>query len=188
MLFPVFFDTCTLYGALITDLVLRFAECRLYTPYWSPDVLKELERVLTAHIGKEKAQRRVCLMEQAFPDAAICGYEELIPTMQCSKEDRHVLAAACYSPAETLVTFNVKDFPRDTVEQYGIEVKHPDDFLLDVFDLNPGLISQICLTALRSYRLYPVTPNELCEVLAKSSVPQFATKIYPSLDALYRAM
>ena len=30
MLFPVFFDTCTLYGALVSDLVLRFAENRLY--------------------------------------------------------------------------------------------------------------------------------------------------------------
>ena len=42
--------------------------------------------------------------------------------MQCSEEDRHVLAAACHSPAETLVTFNVADFPSAATEPVGIEV------------------------------------------------------------------
>lgn len=78
MLFPVFFDTCTLYGALVSDLVLRFAENRLYTPYWSQGVLDELERVLGERIGKDKAGKRIRQMKSAFPDALVCGYENLV--------------------------------------------------------------------------------------------------------------
>ena len=63
-----FFDTCTLYGALVSDLVLRFAENRLYTPYWSQGVLDELERVLGERIGKDKAGKRIRQMKSAFPD------------------------------------------------------------------------------------------------------------------------
>ena len=185
MLFPVFFDTCALYGALVSDLILRFAERRLYTPYWSRGVLDELERVLGEHIGQDKAGKRIRQMESAFPDALVCRYEDLIPGMRCSEEDRHVLAAACHSPAETLVTFNVADFPRAATDPVGIEVRHPDDFLLDVFDLDPGTVGHICVSALRSYRQYPVTPDEFVELLVRSGVPRFASAIYPSLDALF---
>ncbi|WP_238567062.1 PIN domain-containing protein [Bifidobacterium reuteri] len=32
---PVFFDTCVLYGEIVNDLILRLAEERFFTPYWS---------------------------------------------------------------------------------------------------------------------------------------------------------
>ena len=35
MSFPVFFDTCALYGEIVNDLVLRLAEERMFVPYWS---------------------------------------------------------------------------------------------------------------------------------------------------------
>lgn len=38
MSFPVFFDTCALYGELMCDLFLRLAEKRIYEPYWSQKV------------------------------------------------------------------------------------------------------------------------------------------------------
>lgn len=78
----------------------------------------------------------------------------------CDKKDRHVLAAADYSPAQTLVTFNLKDFPDSSTIPLGIEIKHPDDFLLDVFDLAPGRVATICYTALLSYKEYPQTPED----------------------------
>lgn len=83
------------------------------------------------------------------------------------------------------MTFNIKDFPLDAEKPYGVEIKHPDDFLLDVFDLNPRLICKTCLAALTSYKRYPVTSIEFCDVLNKSGVPRFASTVYPVLDALY---
>lgn len=45
--FPVFFDTCVLFGEVVNDVILSLAEELLFTPYWSGDVLDELERNLT---------------------------------------------------------------------------------------------------------------------------------------------
>ncbi|KOA53898.1 hypothetical protein BAAA27672_07875 [Bifidobacterium animalis subsp. animalis ATCC 27672] len=58
--FPVFFDTCVLFGEVVNDVILRLAEELLFTPYWSGDVLDELERNLTPRIEEVRAQRRIC--------------------------------------------------------------------------------------------------------------------------------
>lgn len=39
-------------------------------------------------------------------------------------------ATAAQGGADTLVTFNITDFPSGSVEDYGIEVVHPDQFLV----------------------------------------------------------
>lgn len=184
MSFPVFFDTCTLFGELVNDLILRLAEEHLYTPYWSQGVLDELEKNLTLRIGEQRAEMRIKAMTSAFPDAMVCGYESLVENMTCDRKDRHVLAAADHSAAQTLVTFNVKDFPEASVKPLHIEVKKPDDFLLDVLDLDPGRVARACFAALQSYRQYPQTPEDYAYMLQQSGVREFARSVYPALDAL----
>lgn len=185
--FPVFFDTCVLFGEVVNDVILRLAEELLFTPYWSGDVLDELERNLTPRIGKERAQRRICAMNSAFPDATVEGYAPLIRDMTCDDKDRHVLAAAAYSPAATLVTFNLKDFPPQSIQSVGIELRHPDDFLMDVLDLDPARVSHACYDALMSYRLYPQTPLEYASMLTKSGLPNFAGRLLPLLETLHES-
>jgi predicted nucleic acid-binding protein len=186
MSFPVFFDTCSLFGETISDLFLCLAEQRLFIPYWSSDVIEELERVLSPRISNKKATHRIALMRKTFPNAEVTGYEQLMKEMKCHKEDKHVLAAAAYCSAETLVTFNIKDFPPESTEPLHIEIKHPDDFLLDLFDLAQGKVTQICYEILSGYQYYPQTPEDYAAALQKSGVPQFACQIYPALDALDR--
>ena len=38
-----------------------------------------------------------------------------------------------------IVTQNLKDFPEDALDPYGIETQHPDDFLSNHLALAPGL-------------------------------------------------
>ncbi|MDF7663548.1 PIN domain-containing protein [Bifidobacterium sp. ESL0763] len=160
MSFPVFFDTCTLFGETTSDLFLCLAEQQLFVPYWSDGVLEELNRTLSPRIGQEKVEHRIQLMRQHFPNAEITGYEKLIETMTCDEGDKHVLAAAAYCSAETLVTFNIKDFPAESTAPLHIEIKHPDDFLLDLFDLAHGQVTQICYDIFSSYQSYPQTPED----------------------------
>ena len=40
-----------------------------------------------------------------------------------------MLAAAIVGRADVIVTFNLKDFPSESLEAYGIEAQHPDVFL-----------------------------------------------------------
>ena len=48
-----------------------------------------------------------------------------------------MLSTAIAAHADAIVTFNVKDFAADNLkEQLQIEVIHPDDFIMDLVDLN----------------------------------------------------
>nr|MBN1230079.1 hypothetical protein [Anaerolineae bacterium] len=39
---------------------------------------------------------------------------------------------------DVIVTKNLKDFPLDVLAPYGIETRHPDDFLSNHLNLYPG--------------------------------------------------
>lgn len=152
MHFPVFLDTNVLYPASLADTVLRLAEAEVCRPHWSPHVMEELERNLATAIGPERAARRCRTMEAAFPEAMVSGYEPMIDAMENDPKDRHVLAAATHAGCEVIVTFNLKDFPQDALASHNVEAVHPDDFLLDQFDLYPqrvagALVRQAAATA-----------------------------------------
>ncbi|SFA59870.1 PIN domain-containing protein [Pedobacter suwonensis] len=74
---------------------------------------------------------------QAFPDALVGNYEGLISQLQLPDEDdRHVLAAAIKTNANVIVTNNLKDFPEEYLDTFGLKAKSADDFLTDIIDLN----------------------------------------------------
>ena len=92
-------------------------------------MLRQL-RILRA--TEEAARRRVRLMGEAFEAAEVspAAIAQLEPAMTNDPKDRHVLAAAVASPAQVVVTLNRKDFPDDACEPFGIQARHPDDFLM----------------------------------------------------------
>ena len=157
MSFAAFFDTNVLYGAYLTDFILRLAERGAFRPLWSEGVLEELQRNLTVHHDESAINYRIQTMRDHFPDAMVRGYEPLISGMTNDKKDRHVLAAAVRANAEVLVTFNTKDFPDSSVVLYEIEIVEPDGFLLDQLDLFPGLKWEHCAIGPRT------VPRQRCQ-------------------------
>jgi hypothetical protein len=61
----------------------------------------------------------------------VTGYAGLTDKLRCDPKDRHVLAAAIVGGCQVVVTFNTKDFPPESVEEFDISVVHPGDFPLD---------------------------------------------------------
>jgi predicted nucleic acid-binding protein len=171
--FPVFFDTCALYGAKLTDLILRTAEFGAFRPLWSAHVLEELQNALARRIAPEAAARRVSQMRVAFPDAEVQGYEALIDTMRCDPKDRHVLAAAVRADAAIIVTFNLKDFPAAALDPFDISAVHPDEFLLDQLDLYPAQVLRALDELSASYERPPMTVDQVLAALTPW-VPGFA--------------
>ena len=40
-----------------------------------------------------------------------------------------------------IVTINLNDFPPETLSAFGIEAQHPDEFILHLLDLAPGVVA-----------------------------------------------
>jgi len=55
-------------------------------------------------------------------------------------DGRHVLAAAIRAHAGDIVTYNIRDFPAESLKPYGIEAQHPDEFVTHLLDLSPDAV------------------------------------------------
>ncbi len=178
MAFTVVIDTCVLYPAHLRDTMLRLAELGLYRAQWSRDILGELERSL---VGAGVARRSVShLLEQmtvTFPDASVLGYRALIPAMPSDDKDHHVLAAAVRADAAAIVTFNVRDFPSESIDPFQVEVIDPDTFLLDQLDLSPrAVLEQLELQAAANRR-EPTSVPALLDAPSRGGVTRFADEV-----------
>jgi predicted nucleic acid-binding protein len=179
MSFTAVLDANVLYPFSLRDTLLRLAELELYTPLWSARILKEMTRNLVERqLTEEQAARIEQAMRTAFEEAEVDPdeIERLEPAMTNDEKDWHVLAAAVAADAELIVTFDLSDFPAEACEPLGVEAIHPDDFLLDLHDLNPEAV----LTALEQQAadLHPPWPLEqLLSALTTAGVPRFATAL-----------
>lgn len=80
-------------------------------------------------------------MDGAIPDALVTGHEALVAGLSLpDPEDRHVLTAAIRCQAGVIVTFNLKDFPQASLQPFGIEAQHPDEFIANLFDLDRSAV------------------------------------------------
>jgi predicted nucleic acid-binding protein len=127
----IFIDANVLYSIFLTDLLLTLAQQTGMGVYWSERVSEEWMSALLEKRLDLKPEERLFQMNQAFPDALVEGYEHLMPTLSLpDPRDVHVLAAAIHCQAERIITFNLRDFPKKTLQPYGLFAQHPDVFLL----------------------------------------------------------
>ena len=131
-------DTCVVYPVIIRDILLWFAHYDLYTPKWSEHIFDEWNRVtIEKGASVEEADKRIAKANLAFPDAMVINYKGLIETLEMKdQDDCHVVAAAIKTNANLIVTDNLKDFPEDYLQSFGLTAKSADDFLTDIIDLN----------------------------------------------------
>ena len=136
--FTAILDANVLYPQLIRDTLLSLAVAGLYHARWSQAIHDEWTRNL-AKDRPELAARLpavVELMNASVPDCLVTHYEKLISNIELpDPDDRHVVAAAIVGHADAIVTFNTKDFPPAVLQPYGIEVQHPDEFLMNQLQL-----------------------------------------------------
>jgi predicted nucleic acid-binding protein len=142
--FSAILDTCVLLPISLCDLLLQLAEDpALYSPRWSPEILQELERNLTApkfNLTVEKARYRIASMQSAFPEALVTGHGSLVDSMPNNSKDRPVLAAAVYAKVDAVVTVDKRGFPESDLRAFGIERLTPDEFLVHQWYLDPDLV------------------------------------------------
>ncbi len=142
--FCAFLDASVLYPVSLRNLLMGLTLNGLFQARWSADVHEEwigAVRRDRPDIPLDRLQSVRAAMDRHAEDALVTGYECLIGSFTLpDPDDRHVLAAAIVGRADVIVTRNLRDFPAEVLDRYGIEAQHPDEFLRHLLDLAPVLV------------------------------------------------
>lgn len=174
--FVVVYDSCVLYPAPLRDLLMRLALTDLYHAKWTQEIHDEWMRNLLKNrpdLTAERVEAVRAKMDLHVRDGLIEGYEELIDGIKLpDPNDRHVLAAAIKANAQTIVTYNLSDFPKSSLAKYEIDAHHPDDFLRHLLDLAPAKVIGTVQETRKSLKNPPKSPNDYLAILEQQSLPQ----------------
>jgi predicted nucleic acid-binding protein len=180
--FTVVLDACTLFPMLVRDVLLTLAGHEFFNPKWSARIRAEWMRNLSERLNEQspdrdmlkRVERTATAMDAAFPDAEV-DIELPEPAIldPVHIKDRHVVATAMSVQADAIVTFNISDFAAAHLKEHlQIEVLHPDDFVMDLVDLNEKR-AVAAFRALRARKKNPPwTPSELAQRLQTSGLVQ----------------
>jgi len=168
MPFVVLYDASALYGNAQRDLLIRIAQSGLVQAKWTDQILDEM----LSNLGRKRpdipAEKLGILRERmniAVRDCLVTGYEPLIESLKLpDPDDKHVLAAAIKSGAQVIVTSNLKDFPEAELQQWNVEAKSPDDFVLDQINIDARIVYS-CVREIANSRQNP--PETVDDVLAE---------------------
>ena len=171
----VVLDANVLYPSMVRGILLRLAAAGFFQLYWSDDILIETTRNLVASAGmsERQAARLREAMEKAFPEAMVSGYGGLISSMQNDPKDRHVAAVAAKAQAQVIVTDNLKDFGN---LPHGMKAKSADEFLLEMFSLDPELVVEELQAQAAALQRPPVMFEKLLDGM-KRLVPRFIAAV-----------
>lgn len=180
--FKVVLDACVLANYGVANLLLLLAERpRLYLPVWSEMILAETRKTQIEALGWEPrlVDSFHSQLRLAFPEALCGGYEHVIEHCTNHEKDAHVLACAIHGNAELILTFNLRHFSPDAVSPWSISAKHPQDYLLTLFALEPLQVMQHlgAIAAKRRCSLedHPIDLGRF--------VPKFSSKLLDDLNS-----
>jgi predicted nucleic acid-binding protein len=170
------YDAHVLYPAELRNFLMHLALTGIFRAKWSRDIHEEWISNLLMNrpdLTRQKLERTRQLMDRAALDALVVGYEKLIPKLTLPDEnDRHVLAAAIRGKAQVIVTMNLKDFPAEVLEKYGMEAQHPDEFVLRLIDLAPYAVKEAAETHRQSLKNPSKSIGQYLASLEAQGLPQ----------------
>ena len=163
-------DANTLYPTLLRDLLLSLAKAGLFHARWTATIEAEWIRNLAGDRPDiaDKLPAMAMLMNQAIPDCMVENYEPLIDCFSLpDPDDRHVVAAAVAGHADAIVTYNVRDFPLEVLTPLGIEVLHPNEFVMNQLQLHDFTPIEAVKQMRARWIKPPRTANELIDALER---------------------
>ncbi|KWR89646.1 PIN domain-containing protein [Cupriavidus sp. IDO] len=182
-------DACVLYPIAITDSLMSLATAGLFAAKWT----RRIEQEWIAALGEQRPDLKGRLdvrrdsMREAIPDwevpeaarAPLIG-NDILP----DPDDRHVLAAAIAGHADCIVTRNRRDFPKEIVGAYGIEVVDPDQFIICQWDLEP-IAAIAAFKRMRARWKKPrATVEDFAQALERSGLPATAKRIREAAELI----
>lgn len=167
-------DACVLFPTVLREILIGAATAGLYQPVWSQRILDEWRHAADRQ-GLE-AGVEIALLESRLPQAGVApsgGAEGLdLP----DPADRHVIEAALAAGAQTIVTANLRDFPRGALAALGLQAVHPDEFLRDLYLRAPEpLLAAVEATEARARAAGAALTRK--ELMRRARLPRLAKAI-----------
>lgn len=182
VVFTVIYDANVLYPSMLRDLLIRVAQAGLVRARWTEAILDETFRNLKENrpdLNPSKLDRTRELMCAAVPDCIVSDYqplEQVFPDLP-DPGDAHVMAAALKVQAQVIVTNNLKHFPSEMLSPWGLEARHPDDFLMDQFYLDAVELHVAVRNMSEAYRNPPLDVDDVLDRLDAEGMPQIAAAL-----------
>lgn len=138
-------DANVLYSRVLRDYLVYAADEGVIAIRWSRAILSEVVEHLQANnstFDAEQAALLIRLLNAAYPHAEVkptaAARRKINQLDMPDDDDRHVLAAAVSAGADILCTNNIKDFPREAMDQFRIELLTADALLSRLATLHPS--------------------------------------------------
>jgi predicted nucleic acid-binding protein len=175
------YDACVLHPAPIRDLLLRLAVAGLVRARWTDRILDECFasiRRVRPDLPPERLVRTRGLINRAVPDCLVGRYERLVKGLKLpDPDDRHVLAAGIRAKAQVIVTFNLADFPDSELSRFGIEARHPDEFVSGLLSLEPDAVCTAVREQAAALRNPPQSIAQLLDTLHACGLPRSSARL-----------
>lgn len=182
-------DACVLYPMAMADALMSLATAGLFAAKWTTRI--EAEWIRSLEDNRPDLQGRLDYrreqMREAVPDWevdeqawTICARGLELP----DPDDVHVLAAALAGHADCIVTANLKDFPAEVVAQLGIEVIHPDQFIVAQWDLDQ-LVAVAAFKRMRARWKKPqASAEDFATAMERGGLPATAQRLREAAELI----
>jgi len=181
----VLLDANVLYPFQLRNLLVQLGVEGLIDVRWTDAIHEEWIGSLVAggKVARERLLRTRDIMKRVLPRADVRGYEHRIGGLSLpDAADRHVLAAAIESQA-MILTFNLRDFPPDTLAQFGLEAREPDGFLSELYDGDPEGVTAVVEAARLNLRVTAPTRADFFGSLARQRLPSLVDRLRKAVSA-----
>lgn len=153
---------------------MHLALTNLFKARWTNTIHDEWMRNVLKNrpdLTRERLEYTRQRMDTNVPDALVKSYKALIPSLNLpDPDDRHVLAAAIRAGAGTIVTMNLKHFPKASLEPYDMKAQHPDDFVMRLVGINSNTVFQAIIEQKQSLKKPVKTMKEFLETLEQQGL------------------
>jgi len=182
-------DACVLYPIAMTDSLMSLATAGLFAAKWTTRIeqewigaLEERRPDLKGKLGVRRDSMREAVPDWEVPEIA---WQPLAASLRLpDPNDVHVLAAAIAGHADCIVTANLRHFPAEIVEPYGIEVVDPDRFIVNQWDLDQ-LVAVAAFKRMRARWKRPeATPEDFAQALERGGLPATAQRIRDAAELI----
>lgn len=176
----VILDANLLYPFHLRNLLVQFGVDTIIVPRWTTRIQEEWigNLVAAGRAPRDRLLRTAELMNAALPDAEVQGWEARLEGLTLpDPDDCHVLAAALASGAGTILTMNLRDFPRSALAPLGITATHPDDFLSGLHEADPELVRASTQAAHENLSRSSPSFADYLDALRRQGLTQLTTRL-----------